>query len=111
MIAGAEVLDWSRQVDEVSLPLVGVVAPWQATFIAVGLPGIVIVMLLALIREPRRKGRIDDGEVPAWPDQKLRLVLGTYIDEVRFSAEAGWQIYDMTLAHTSAEHRQLGELT
>ena len=51
MIAGAEVLDWSRQVDEVSLPLVGIVAPWQATFIAVGLPGILIVGLLANHRE------------------------------------------------------------
>ena len=65
MIAGAEVLDWSRTVDEVSLPLVGVVAPWQATFIAVGLPGILIVMLLACIREPTRKGR-QSTQVPPW---------------------------------------------
>jgi len=67
MIAGAEVLDWSRTVDEVSLPLVGVVAPWQATFIAVGLPGILVVALLATIREPERKGRqASQAEVPPW---------------------------------------------
>ena len=67
MIAGAEVLDWSRDVEEVSLPIVGVVAPWQATFIAVGLPGVLIAGLLATIREPNRKGR--QGvmtEVPGW---------------------------------------------
>ena len=29
MIAGAEVLDWSRQVDEISLPLIGIVAHWK----------------------------------------------------------------------------------
>lgn len=67
MIAGAEVLDWSREVQEVSLPIVGVVAPWQATFIAVGLPGVLIAGLLATIREPRRKGRQGVmAEVPGW---------------------------------------------
>lgn len=69
MIAGAEVLDWSRTVDEISVPLVGVVAPWQATFIAVGLPGLLIAALLATIREPARKGRENHmQEVPAWRD-------------------------------------------
>lgn len=67
MIAGAEVLDWSREVQKVSLPIVGVVAPWQATFIAVGLPGILIAGLLATIREPKRKGRQGDmKDVPGW---------------------------------------------
>lgn len=68
MIAGAEVLDWSRNVDVVSLPLIGVVAPWQATFIAVGLPGVLIVMLLSLIKEPVRRGRGGTTEVPAWAE-------------------------------------------
>ena len=67
MIAGAEVLDWSRDVQEVSLPIVGVVAPWQATFIAVGLPGVLVAGLLATIREPKRKGRQGAlREVPGW---------------------------------------------
>ena len=67
MIAGAEVLDWSREVEEVSLPIVGVVAPWQATFIAVGLPGVLIAGLLATIREPKRKGRLGAlSDVPGW---------------------------------------------
>ena len=67
MIAGAEVLDWSREVDKVSLPIVGVVAPWQATFIAVGLPGVLIAGLLATIREPKRKGRLGAlSDLPGW---------------------------------------------
>ncbi len=47
----------------------------------------------------------------AWPDRKVRIVLGTYRDQVRFVAGVGWQIYDMTLEHTSAEHRMLGDLS
>jgi len=46
-----------------------------------------------------------------WPTRKLRLVMGTYTDKVRFHPETGWQIYEMTLQHTSAEHRMLGDLT
>ena len=44
----------------------------------------------------------------AWPDRRLRLVLGTYTDQVRYAADTGWQIYDMTLHHASSEHRELG---
>lgn len=69
MIAGAEVLDWSRTVDEVSLPLVGELAPWQFTFIAVGLPGLLVAALIGSIREPTRKGRLEPGMVvPSWQE-------------------------------------------
>jgi hypothetical protein len=47
----------------------------------------------------------------AWPDRRLRVVLGTYHDKVRFSPGKGWQIYDMTLEYTSVEHRQMGDAT
>lgn len=46
-----------------------------------------------------------------WPDRKLRLVMGTYIDRVVFQPGIGWQIVDMTLEHTNAEHRMLGDAT
>ena len=69
MIAGAEVLDWTREVDQVSMPLVGALSPWQFTFIAVGLPGIIIAALLMLVREPSRKGRSGDAaQAPPWRD-------------------------------------------
>ena len=66
MIAGAQVLDWTRTVEQISLPLVGDLAPWQFTFIAVGLPGAVIALLFATLREPERRGRAEPGVVPAW---------------------------------------------
>ena len=73
MIAGAEVLDWTRQANEIVLPLVGEVAPWQFTFIAVGLPGVLIAGLFATLREPRRRGRKTAEAVPPWP------VVGRYL--------------------------------
>lgn len=46
-----------------------------------------------------------------WSDGRLRVVLGTYIDEVVFIPDVGWQIYDMNLVHSTAEHRQVGKST
>ena len=57
MIAGAEVLDWTGDADSLAMPFIGELAPWQFTFVAVGLPGLLIAALLASIREPARKGR------------------------------------------------------
>jgi MFS family permease len=40
-----------------NLPIVGTIRPWQAVFLVVGLPGIVIALLVALtVREPPRRG-------------------------------------------------------
>jgi len=40
-----------------TLPIVGTIRPWQAVFLVVGLPGLVIAALVALtVREPPRRG-------------------------------------------------------
>ncbi|MEM7610410.1 MAG: MFS transporter [Pseudomonadota bacterium] len=72
LIAGAEVIDWSSNMESIAVPLLGEVAPWQFTFIAVGLPGILLSLLLLTVPEPKRRGRLADGETvqrtaPPWP--------------------------------------------
>jgi MFS family permease len=42
----------------VHVPLVGALRPWQATFLAVGLPGLLVALLFTTIIEPSRRGRI-----------------------------------------------------
>ncbi len=42
------------------LPVIGELRPWQATFIAVGLPGFLVVMLLTRMVEPPRRGLAAD---------------------------------------------------
>ena len=68
MIFGAQVLDWTSQMDgNFILPLVGEVAPWQLTFIAVGLPGILVACLFLTIREPKRRiQEIESQEAPSF---------------------------------------------
>ncbi|MGB1138324.1 MAG: spinster family MFS transporter [Luminiphilus sp.] len=57
LIIGAEVISWA---DQVTLPILGDIASWQFTFIAVGLPGILLAMILATLAEPMRKETLSD---------------------------------------------------
>lgn len=54
MLGGAAVLAWATSQAEIRLPLVGLLQPWQFTFIAVGIPGLLVALLLAAAREPTR---------------------------------------------------------
>jgi len=54
-LLSAGVLTWAKSVPEISLPIIGAVAPWQFTFIIVGSPGILIALLMLTLREPKRQ--------------------------------------------------------
>ena len=85
LILGAEVVGWASGLGTVELPLVGAVAPWQLTFMLVALPGLVMIFLLPLLREPPRtetlnatNTRLSWAEVAryVWP---RRGVFGAYL--------------------------------
>ena len=62
-IVSAGVLQWANSVPSISLPMLGEVAPWQFTFIAVGLPGLLIALVMLFMREPKRlSGPQDAGK-------------------------------------------------
>ena len=51
------------------LPVLGAIRPWQATFIIVGLPGLLVALMMLGIREPPRRGGLLDlsGQVCRMP--------------------------------------------
>ncbi len=51
----------------VSLPMLGLVKPWQLVFLVVGSPGILLTFLMLTVREPRRRDMIatEAGRVPS----------------------------------------------
>jgi MFS family permease len=53
-IIGAAVIQLVTSAGTLTLPLIGEVRAWQATFMIVGLPGLVIAAVLALMPEPAR---------------------------------------------------------
>ena len=54
-LIGGAVIAWAKQYDTVRVPLAGDVAPWQATFFAVGLPGLLLALIFFGLREPERR--------------------------------------------------------
>lgn len=69
LIGGAEVLDWATSVGQITLPIVGDVATWQFTFMAVAIPGILIVALLATMTDPKRQQSSSEAvTTPPWKD-------------------------------------------
>jgi len=64
-LVGASIIGWSRSIDNLSLPLLGEVAPWQFAFLVVGLIGIPFAFLLFTLKEPVRQetqGLSETGE-------------------------------------------------
>ncbi len=54
-IIGGFVYNFFAATDGTTLPLLGHINAWQMTFISVGLPGLLIVALLARVKEPVRR--------------------------------------------------------
>lgn len=55
---GGWVYGYFASADPVVLPLFGTMTTWQMTFIAVGLPGFLVGVLMLLVREPPRRGKL-----------------------------------------------------
>jgi MFS family permease len=55
LFAGGVVLAWSTAGLLEPIPLIGSLPPWRQLFVLVGLPGLVLLPLLFLIREPARR--------------------------------------------------------
>jgi MFS family permease len=51
----------------IALPVVGQLKPWQAVFFVVGAPGLLIAVMVALLKEPRRLARGADGNAERVP--------------------------------------------
>lgn len=56
-LQGVEVLDW---------PLVGAIKPWQAVFIIVGVPGLLLALAMLTVREPVRRDLKAGASTAPW---------------------------------------------
>lgn len=58
LMIGGGVIDMISRAGSLSLPVLGELAPWQQTFVLVGLPGLLIAALFLIVREPPRHGLV-----------------------------------------------------
>jgi len=54
LIVGGMVIEWAAAFTTINLPIIGDIYSWQAVFLAVGLPGLLLVPLLFTLKEPER---------------------------------------------------------
>lgn len=55
MLLGGAIIKIVSNSPPVNVPLFGELAPWQTTFLVVGTPGLLIALMIAFTREPKRK--------------------------------------------------------
>lgn len=88
-IVGGVVVDWAVSAPDFDLPVVGTIRPWQLTFFAVGLPGLLVVLLMMTVKEPARRGvaakaaaqaeMASVGEVATFVRKRWRTFLGHFL--------------------------------
>jgi len=61
LIIGGVVVQAVMQMPPAEVPLLGTLSPWRLTFLAVGLPGFVVALLVFTFREPARRAVLRDA--------------------------------------------------
>ncbi|MEX2495625.1 MAG: MFS transporter [Woeseia sp.] len=76
MLLGGAIIKIVTDSPPLNVPYVGELAPWQTTFILVGLPGLLFALILAMTREPSRKDILTSDQGGA--------VQLTFLDVIRY---------------------------
>ena len=54
LLGGGFLIDYLTRIGGITLPLLGYLKPWQATFMIVGIPGLVLAIAAFYLKEPQR---------------------------------------------------------
>ncbi len=78
-LVGGKVIQYINELGQVEIPFIGTTEPWQLTFFAVGIPGLLIaVAILISVKEPERQEKISDtNAIP------ISEVIGFMLDKKR----------------------------
>ncbi|MFT4517873.1 MAG: MFS family permease [Halioglobus sp.] len=87
-IIGGAVYEYFTLHGALTLPLVGELRPWQTTFVIVGLPGFLLVLMLSMMKEPARQGAAQAASEHS-------------LDEVGAHLRSHWQAYGSLIAGVS----------
>lgn len=58
LVIGSFAINWALRIGDVDLPVIGHVYSWQLVFFVVGLPGLLVALWVATLREPARRGHM-----------------------------------------------------
>jgi MFS family permease len=83
LILGGKLFEYFASSGGIALPIIGHLNAWQATFVSVGSPGIILAVLLLLTREPERKGLLKRADKPAEESLSVKEVFAYMFVEHR----------------------------
>lgn len=73
-IIGGRIIGYLESVGSTELPLIGLLVPWQLTFVVVAIPGLAVFLLLLAVREPPRSDTgVGSGATP--DDARIAAVI------------------------------------
>tara|TARA_R110000868_G_scaffold129632_4_gene338673 strand:+ start:39 stop:1463 length:1425 start_codon:yes stop_codon:yes gene_type:complete len=58
LVIGSWAIGWATSIGDLQLPVIGHVFSWQLVFFVVGLPGLLVALWVATLREPKRRGHM-----------------------------------------------------
>lgn len=61
LLVGGRVVNWVYAAPPLELPLIGAIHAWQAVFLLVGMPGLLLALLMLTVKEPARRERLQAG--------------------------------------------------
>ncbi len=63
LLGGGFLIDYLTEIGGINLPLIGYLKPWQATFMIVGIPGLILALAAFFLKEPKRIGETNLDKV------------------------------------------------
>ena len=64
LLGGGFLIDYLTSIGGITLPLIGYLKPWQATFMIVGIPGLVLAIAAFYLKEPQRiEDQVDSNHI------------------------------------------------
>ena len=84
LIIGGTIIDLVSGLDPTSIPSIGILYPWQLTFLIVGFPGLIVAAMVLTIKEPERRGLISFENNNETAKQKIPI-----LDVVAFIGQRG----------------------
>jgi MFS family permease len=80
------IIDLVSRSDTLVVPLLGALRPWQATFFIVGVPGLILVALVALtVQEPARRELLDNDGIKSGGHLSIAETTGYFLER--------WRVY------------------
>lgn len=109
-ILGGATIAYIQNQPEIVLPFMGAVRSWQAMFIVVGAPGILLALVMLVVREPPRQGKADPlakgmtlSEAVSFLAERRRFLTFHFIGFTALAMQ-GWAVFYWIVEFFVREH-------